>query len=875
MVWHMSRKKSPAAAAIFMILAVAMLSAAGLYPLVFAEGDNACMKADVDGNSVVNIFDLAKVGKAFGALPGDVYWNPDADIDEDGQIGIMDLTIMGHYYGTTCSTDTQEACDGIDNDGDGAVDEDYNLSSDNSNCGACGNACGEGESCSNGACIILISSNEKDASKYAGKEAFLVSDSDWKDVLQFVPLTTWTQQEGDDSNCQRGHGTADGVCVYPTLIFHEEAGQRFVDLAAGAVVTASSNVSYGPASYALDNNILTEWNSGSNAQGYLKLDFGEVKQFNRADIFESTEPYFLSIEVSEDDAVYQQIVVNRTLVPGENYAVVRNPIEFSPVSARYVKFVLSDNPAQRTYPNWKTISEIKIYGEEKVDYTSFDADSIIHFLQQYDAGRLTISGNIPQELDNLLIAAPELGAGLDQGQIQRISVNDYLSHWESYKDVVYVEDDYELALMASTYASLLNAPLVIEGSSLDADPVFAGKNVTCVGDVQRTCDQQYGLEELQERYVNETGTDKMMLVNPDDLDMKVEEEFQPEKSAEKFYELYGKTSLASPILASAKHEVIVSTTATDYQVIDGFIQERVNTLMPWIINNSEGINVEHYYPFYNYTIYGYLTAFGAPNAIPAKKYSYTDPSCKCNLSIALDQYMYGDIFRSDSHPDMAVGRIQGITLSDVSGYLARDLFYDEIGRTNRIQFMAKSIYSMEYIANAWTGYFDAAGYDASCSLGDTVYVPPEGGCDVDATLLTWPDLWKDSDVVSFMDHGGPYAAGIKSSDIPDLSGTIVFADACSTCSVYDGKSFCNNAMRKGSLGYMGAVSSAYAWNGFRVALEGIYNFNVTKGESSRTLGQSFSKAYSHMNYYMMTLLGDPTLNLDPDYSLNRRWGLSV
>ncbi|MFH0956404.1 MAG: C25 family cysteine peptidase, partial [Candidatus Aenigmatarchaeota archaeon] len=465
-----------------------------------------------------------------------------------------------------------------------------------------------------------------------------------------------------------------------------------------------------------------------------------------------------------------------------------------------------------------------------------------------------------------LIAAPELGAGLDQGQIQRISMNDYLSYWESYKDVVYVEDDYELALMASTYASLLNAPLVIEGSTLDEDLVFAGKNVTCVGDVPRPCNQQYDLGQLQMKYVNETGTDKMVLVNPDDLDMKVEEEFQPEKSAGKFYELYGGTSLASPIIAGAKHEVIVSTTATDYLVIDGFIQERVNTLMPWIINNSGGVRDGSYY------IYGYLTVFGAPNAIPVKKFSYKYSGY--NFSIALDQNQYGDIFLGDMLPDMAVGRIQGMTLSDVSGYLARDLFYDEIGRTNRIQFMAKSIYSMEYIANAWTGYFDVAGYDASCSLGDTVYVPPAGGCDLDTTLLTWPDLWNDRDVVSFMDHGGPYAAGIQSSVIPDLANSVVLADACLTCTVYDARSFCNKAIRKGSLGFMGAVS--YAWSEdstHKRVLEGIYNFNVTKGESSLALGQSFSKAYTYYTYYMDTLLGDPTLNLDPDYSLNRTGGL--
>jgi len=87
------------------------------------------------------------------------------------------------------------------------------------------------------------------------------------------------------------------------------------------------------------------------------------------------------------------------------------------------------------------------------------------------------------------------------------------------------------------------------------------------------------LEKLQQKYVDETHTDKIMLVNPNDLNIKVIEEFQPEKSGNPIYEIYSKTSLAAPILASAKHEVIISTTATDYREIDSFIEEKVYELL--------------------------------------------------------------------------------------------------------------------------------------------------------------------------------------------------------------------------------------------------------------------------------------------------------
>jgi len=67
---------------------------------------------------------------------------------------------------------------------------------------------------------VISTKNEKNELAYEDKEVFLVSDMDWKDVLQLVPVTTWT---GDENWCQKGYGTAEDVCVYPTLIYHEES----------------------------------------------------------------------------------------------------------------------------------------------------------------------------------------------------------------------------------------------------------------------------------------------------------------------------------------------------------------------------------------------------------------------------------------------------------------------------------------------------------------------------------------------------------------------------------------------------------------------------------------------------------------------------
>ena len=95
----------------------------------------------------------------------------------------------------------------------------------NDGCGRmleCG-SCESGYICENGQCIEQVINNEKDMLKYSNKELFLISDTNWRDVLQLVPLTTWTQQWGvDEGDCQRGYGTPEEVCVYPVLIYHEE-----------------------------------------------------------------------------------------------------------------------------------------------------------------------------------------------------------------------------------------------------------------------------------------------------------------------------------------------------------------------------------------------------------------------------------------------------------------------------------------------------------------------------------------------------------------------------------------------------------------------------------------------------------------------------
>jgi len=245
-------------------------------------------------------------------------------------------------------------------------------------------------------------------------------------------------------------------------------------------------------------------------------------------------------------------------------------IDFEIISEFERKILNKGDKTKMVFKGRNTLS-----GEE-----NFDIDSIIYFMQQYFPEKVTIIGETLQELDNLLIVEPELGAGLEEGQIQRINLENYLSYWKSFKDIVYVEDNYKLGLLASTYASLINAPLIIEGSKLDIESVFRDRNIICVGDVnpsESSCDEQYDLEELQQKYVDETNTDKIILVNPEDIEDKVLDELIT-KSGNSIINLYEQTSLLSPFMSAGKHELIMPVHSNDYDLIDNEFKEDFNNL---------------------------------------------------------------------------------------------------------------------------------------------------------------------------------------------------------------------------------------------------------------------------------------------------------
>ena len=60
------------------------------------------LDTDLNKDGTVNILDIALVAKAYGSSPGDLNWNPIADVAEPyGEVNILDIATVAKDYGKT------------------------------------------------------------------------------------------------------------------------------------------------------------------------------------------------------------------------------------------------------------------------------------------------------------------------------------------------------------------------------------------------------------------------------------------------------------------------------------------------------------------------------------------------------------------------------------------------------------------------------------------------------------------------------------------------------------------------------------------------------------------------------------------------------
>ncbi len=613
-----------------------------------------------------------------------------------------------------------------------------------------------------------------------------------------------------------------------------------------------------------------------------------------------------------------------------------------------------------------------------VPKNGFDADSTIDFLSYFPAQKLLLFEDIPNDLKLLLTAQKPIGAGLNIESINQKSLNDYFSYWKSYNSIVYVEDSYEKALMASVYASLINSPLIIQNSIFDIDNVFLIKKTICIGNVQRNCHESYTLEELEKKYIELTNTRKVIMVNPDDINIiKRFNLYKTDKSGS-IQNIFTKDSLVSPILAAAKHELILPFKEKDFWQVDSSLEKKLKNLFDYSLPGQECIagsecsqgyrydeslkeyisNTDTIYSFSNidesrehylvvvsakgdcqkiptllagsYYIWGdsiyldsdekrdyvfrvptsaisksktikfslstkyenrfyncdyytadmkltwpttsdiFLTIIASPDAIPISSYQIQIPVCEDELSyLELDSRVYGSS-ADFGYQDINVGRISGISVSDTSSYISRDLFFTDLtdrskdvllimrggsdtDTETKLRDRAKFFWTDELKSNFENSY---------------EYYTYAG---VTEKIEEIRDRYLSSSLVIYDDHGesSGFSGTISTSDFKEnrkhISPNAIIGIACLTCfySGY-GSSFCMQNLRRGAMAYQGATDTSY-WHSEsdEITRETIIN-KKTIGESVRTAKNAEINFVTsdlidcHDGDQHFALIGDPT-----------------
>jgi hypothetical protein len=107
--------------------------------------------------------------------------------------------------------------------------------------------------------------------------------------------------------------------------------------------------------------------------------------------------------------------------------------------------------------------------------------------------------------------------------------------------------------------------------------------------------------------------------------------------------------------------------------------------------------------------------------------------------------------------------------------------------------------------------------------------------------------------------------------MPPLEDSIILSNSCYTCGTvgddnsYTSSTFCNKAFREGALAYMGAIEVSFSGSRpYRIFLNNIYY-------EQKTLGKAFRPSFKDTEYNrVVSLFGDPTLQIYPKYTLNSR-----
>ena len=480
---------------------------------------------------------------------------------------------------------------------------------------------------------------------------------------------------------------------------------------------------------------------------------------------------------------------------------------------------------------------------------AFDADAIMLFLKRYNADKVFTLGALPQALRDAIEENVTT-------TIEELTVPAIYSFWnESETGIVFVQADYELALLASTYASLKGLPMIVHGTP---GVPLDGKDVTLVGGIlcpenAASCTQiAQDADAMRAVLAQETGGEKIVLVRPDDLDIYDTGIYATDYGSLPITEFSGKMSLAAAPLAAAKSQLILSAASGDAEAIDYALEDDILSL---------GISPE------------YLTIAASPAAIPM------GTEVNGAYQYELDYQVYGSLgfgqvpeglglYGNDMLPDLYTGRIFGVTVSDASAYVANVLFYARMMELLPGRYPAKAVIDDDggadhiHVAHRWAEIYQASGIDYAFNQ--------------EATLTS--DDYEHVYAVYYAGHGWEEGAGFLSTEqlryhIEDLFPASAYISACHTCyykPAFASTLLCAQVLRNGGLAYSGAVGYGNDENKIQ--------FLASLMVDGMDLGQAFLNMrrevqdtwyFHHMSPYV--LVGDPTFRpsimpaVDPSY----------
>ena len=493
------------------------------------------------------------------------------------------------------------------------------------------------------------------------------------------------------------------------------------------------------------------------------------------------------------------------------------------------------------------------------EVANFDADSAIHFFQQYEPGHLTTVETIPTALNNLFVAAKPTGAGISAVNISNITTADYFSYWSSFNSIVIADyDNYKAGLLASVLASEKNAPLLfINSANLNSyKSIIDGRTVFTVDTLDVAtqgyingnagCIQPYTLSEIQAWFKTAKSSDKLIIVNPKDLSIKFASSY-PTKKSGNIGELFRGMSLAAPYLAVARNEVIAFTEPPDSGTNAGCSASALITSNIAIADTEIGNNMKNIF----ITKPDFLTIIASPKAIPDSEYD----SCYSSWQFRENWDRYYSLSDNSTKiwipSEVLTGRIYGITVTDASSYIVRELWYDSLrakiyGLNNSALVVGHDFDLDRDAVKAIKEKSDASGYASECYV-DTVLAP----CVKDSS----PDFSKYQmrNILGYGDHGGPteWWNTIVYSNIPDLDLPISIGAACLTNNFWQstGKGFGPHMLRRGAIGYFGAVGVSYLDNYLKDTIK------TATEDPNINLGQIYNNKTYDFFYYI--LLGDP------------------